>query len=171
MMVNVLLMIRDFLKGLLIIVCDFLALLLTKINILIKHVDCNTSSNPWEGCSIKLLRDVLDVIDEQDKIVLSWIPSKIPTYISSGLSIVSSFLISLASVLGFFIIIVLCIFFENSPQKEKTIQKLKSVFGNAPNEDSSSDETEENTKKKSKALISASKKSMEKKKSKKMIKH
>ena len=75
MMVNVLLMIRDFLKGLLIIVCDFLALLLSKINMPIKHVDCNTSSSPWEGCSIKLLRDVLDVIDEQDKIFLSWIPS------------------------------------------------------------------------------------------------
>ena len=78
MMVKVLLMIRDFLKGLPIIVCDFLTLPLTKINIIIKHVECNTSSNPWEGCIIKFLRDILDVIDEQDKIVLNWIPSKIP---------------------------------------------------------------------------------------------
>ena len=69
MIEEVFLMIRDFLIGLLIIACDFLALLLTKINIL-QHVNCNTSSNPWEGCSSKLLRDALDVIYEKDKTTL-----------------------------------------------------------------------------------------------------
>ena len=141
MTVKVFLMIRDFFKGLLIIACDFLALLLTKINILIQHVDCNTSSNPWEGCSSKLLRGVLDVIDEKDKIALSWITS----YNSNGPIIVSRVLISLATVLGFLIIIVLCVFFENSPQKNKIIQKLKGVLGNAPTEDSSSSSSSEFT--------------------------
>ena len=150
MMVKALLSIRDILKRMMSLICDFLALLSTYITSLIQYVDCNTSSNPWDGCSSKLLRDALDILDAKDKIVQSWILVE-STTTTTGLSMVSRFLISIATMLGFLIIIVLCIFFENSPVKDKIIQKITAVFGNAltgpSSEESDEKEVDESEKK------------------------
>ena len=120
MIVKILLHIRD--------AFNFLAYLLSSISSLI-YIDCNTSSNHWDGCSSNLLRDVLDWLDEKYKIVLSWIPESenLPT---TGLSMIQKILISFDTVLGYFIII-LGIFFEKQTQKNKIIQKIKDVLGDS----------------------------------------
>jgi len=119
--VRVLLQIRD-------ILCDILDTLLELTNGLIQIVDCNLNNDPWSGCSSSLLKDVLVWLELQDKIFLQWIPPTIPT---TGLNMIQKLLISFATVLCFFITTVLCIFFENSPDKEKIIKKL---FGEEPSE-------------------------------------
>ena len=120
MIVKILLHIRD--------AFNFLAYLLSSISSLI-YIDCNTSSNHWDGCSSNLLRDVLDWLYEKYKIVLSWIPESenLPT---TGLSMIQKILISFDTVLGYFIII-LGIFFEKQTQKNKIIQKIKDVLGDS----------------------------------------
>jgi len=122
--VKILLQIRD-------ILCDILDTLLELTSSLIQIVDCNLNNDPWSGCSSSLLKDVLVWLELQDKIFLQWIPPTIPT---TGLNIIQKLLISCSTVLGFFITIVLCIFFENSPDKEKIIKKLQSMFGEEPSE-------------------------------------
>ena len=132
MIVKILLHIRDafifLISRMVSIFCDFLAFLLTSISSLI-YIDCNTSSNHWDGCSSNLLRDVLDWLYEKYKIVLSWIPESenLPT---TGLSMIQKILISFDTVLGYFIII-LGIFFEKQTQKNKIIQKIKDVLGDS----------------------------------------
>ena len=81
----------------------------------------------------------MDWLDAKDKIVLSWIPESLPT---TGLSMIQKILISFATVLGYFIIIILGIFFEKSPQKDKIIKKIKDVLGDS-SADTSSDGEEE----------------------------
>ena len=174
MMVKALLSIRDILKRWMSLVCDFLALLSTYITSLIQYIDCNTSSNPWDGCSSKLLRDALNILDAKDKIVLSWIPVESTTTTTTGLSMVSRFLISIATMLGFLIIIVLCIFFENYPGKDKIVQKITGVFGNAPTEpsvdESDEKEVDESEKKMKQKRVKPSKKRNKSKLKKKSMK-
>ena len=111
-----------------------------------------------------------------DKIVLSWIPESTNT---TGLSMITKILISISTMLGYLIIIVLCIFFENSPQKGKIMQMVqKGVFGNSPAEPSSSSDNqassetvnkEEKQKKTQQRSKSMSTKKNMKKKSKRMV--
>ena len=147
MMVKILLYtLSFFVNGMLSMVCDFLAFLLTIVSSLIQMVDCNLSSNPWDGCSTNLLRDALDWLDAKDNIVLSWIPGTADSLPAVGLSMIQKFLISFATVLGYLTIIILCIFFEMSPQKDMFIKKIKGVFGDSTDDTSSyGDEDVEDT--------------------------